>query len=127
MGRIILDTSALYFPRAIRKLPGNRRVLVPTVVLVERARHLKSERRGSPSEFLLDIRNQGWETEPLGDAEALLAAHRAPMDDKEWADRARDTLIAGHVRDGDVLWTADVADFLALGLPPTSLRDVSKM
>lgn len=113
--RIVLDTGVFFRPDALRrlaKLPHH--VVVPTVVLAERARHLAKAGR-DPRELLEVLDTLAFHVEPLGAREALAIAPGL-HDDATWKRSARDALIAGHVRGDDVLWTTNARDFVALGL-----------
>lgn len=123
--RLVLDTSAFYYPRALRRIPRGQNVVVPAIVFTERARQLKRDGRATPSVLLRTLADRGWKVEPYREENALRAAHLAPADDAEWQELARDVLVAAHVREEDILLSANVADFVALGLPRARLRDPS--
>ncbi|HEX2021368.1 MAG TPA: hypothetical protein VHH36_01540 [Candidatus Thermoplasmatota archaeon] len=125
--RLVLDTSAFYYARALRRVPRGDRVIVPAVAFAERARQLKRDGRASPAAFHGSLADRGWKVEAFREEHALRAAHLAPVDDARWQDLARDVLVAAHVRPDDVLLTANVGDFLALGLPAARLRDPSRV
>lgn len=112
---IVLDTSALYYPRALRALRGRAQaIIVPALVLAERARQLHRDRGLDPQDFLAGLLRHGFIVEPSGPSEVL---RYAPfLDDTAWRRHSADALIAGHVRDGDELWTANPKDFRALGV-----------
>lgn len=126
--RVVLDTSALYYPRALallREHPG--RIVLPMVVLVERARQLRRVGRDGWSDMVLLAEASGWHVEPFDLAEARRTVASAPLDARAWARINRDAMIAGHVGNEDVLWTANPRDFTALGLHASQLLDVAKL
>jgi predicted nucleic acid-binding protein len=113
--RIVLDTSVLWDKPALerlRKEPGD--IVLPAVAFTERARQFV--RQGRPvAELWRQLAEGGFEVEAFGAEHGL--RHAARLDDAAWARLARDALIAGHVGPGDVLWTKNPKDFLAVGLP----------
>lgn len=121
--RIILDTSALFYPRALEALDPAIPVVVPPVVFLERSRQLAREGRMEPAAFARLLRDSGWVVEPFGLEEAL----RAPtgrLAEPQWRRLARDAMIAGHVRPRDQVWTSNPRDFEALGLSRDQIVDV---
>jgi hypothetical protein len=66
----------------------------------------------------------GIEVEPFGQDEARRFAAR--LDDARWARLARDAMVAGHLRPGDLLWTTDPHDFAELGVAPARLHAVGR-
>lgn len=124
--RIVLDTGAFFHPVALRKLKTTPvRGVVPAVVFAERCRQLQRDGR-SIERFARDLDEMDFEVEPFGKAEGLRCAAKV-VDDRLWARLSRDALVAGHVRDDDVLWTTNPRDFLALGLDPERIVDVSML
>ncbi|GEM_PF-1066757 len=125
--RIVLDTSALFYPRALASLrsdhPGAEPV-IPTVVLLERARQLSRAGLDGAGEMRAFVERGGLTLEAFGPEQALRSHQRAPRDDRLWARAGRDAIIAGHVAEGDVLWTANARDFLDLGLAREQVLDV---
>ena len=120
---IVLDTGVFFRPALVRSLGhAKERVVVPAVVLAERARQMA--RQGRPfSELVGLIEDARFEIEPFGVAQAAAVAHAAP-DDDAWRRHARDAMIAAYLRPGDVLWTTNPRDFLALGVPAAAMRAV---
>lgn len=115
--RAIVDTGVFFKPDALRRLAGlPHPVIVPAVAFAERARQL-AKRGVPPDAFLETLDRLDFRVEPFGPEEALRFAPKLG-DDDEWRRLARDAMIAGHLRDADVLWTTDPADFLRLGVPP---------
>lgn len=125
--RILLDTSAFYYARALRRIPRGDHVVVPAVAFTERARQLKRDGRASPAVFHRSLADRGWKVEAFREEQAMRAAHLAPLDDERWQRLARDVLVAAHVRADDVLLTANTGDFLDLGIAPGRLRDPSRV
>lgn len=124
--RVVLDTSALFYPRAIEALDPSWPVFVPSVVFLERSRQLAREGRMRPAEYAAVLRANGWQVEAFGVEEALRAP--APrLGDKDWKRLSRDAMIAGHVRPGDELWTANPRDFRFLGLEASRVVDVAML
>lgn len=124
--RIILDTGALFYPRALQAIDPSVPVVVPAVVFLERSRQLAREGRMVPAEYRRLLRDSVWLVEPFGEEEAL----RTPgtrLDDAQWRRLARDAMIAGHVRPGDRLWTSNPRDFATLGVPTEQIVDVHEL
>lgn len=96
---------------------------MPAVVFLERSRQLAREGRMAPAKYLEFVRGSLWILEPFGAEEALRARAHA-MDDRAWKRLARDAMVAGHVRAGDRLWTANPRDFVELGLSEAQVVDV---
>jgi len=120
--RHVLDTNVFYHPRALEHLatlPDD--IVVPAVVVAERARQLQRDAAVAPEAFVATLRAQDFDVEPLGVEQAC--AHAPFLDDVAWQRLARDALIAGHVRPRDTLWTHDRRDFEALGIPSEALVD----
>ncbi len=111
--RIILDTGIFYRPDAWHELAG-RTVVVPAVVYAERVRQLRRDSR-TVEELDFILHQMDASVEPLTQ---LLAATLKGMDDRTWRRLSRDAMVACHVRDDDILWTTNPADFLELGLTP---------
>ncbi len=124
--RIVLDTNVFFHPPALDQIGGiPHDAVVPAVAYAERVRQLA--RRGvTVEEFDAYLRGNDLVVEPLGPEEASRHPPRI-HDDAVWARVARDALIAGHVRDGDVLWTANVRDFLDVGVPEAQVVDIAQM
>lgn len=124
--RIILDTSAFYFPVALELLSRQPEdIVVPAVAFTERARQLARDGRMSPAELLDELARNEIAVESYGEEEAMRFA-TGVRDDARWKKLARDAMIAGHVREGDVLWTANPLDFAAVGLAPAQIRDPTR-
>lgn len=125
--RIVLDTSAFYHPKALRALAREAAdIVVPAVAFTERAREISRDGRMTPEEFLRELRRNHMVVEPYGPEEAVRHAVRVHADAR-WRRVARDAMIAGHVREGDVLWTANRRDFEDIGVAPAQIRDVTSI
>lgn len=113
--RVILDTSVLWKPEALSRLPSvPRRIVVPAVVYAERLRQFA--KRDLPKARLDDhLRSIKGFVEPFGEREAARFVPRL-TEDADWKRLDRDAMIAGHVGPADVVWTANPKDFLAVGL-----------
>jgi len=125
--RVLLDTSAFYYARALRRIPRGDHVVIPAVAFTERARQLKRDHRASPATFHRSLTERGWKIEAFREEQALRAAYLAPSDEERWQDLARDVLVAAHVRADDILVTANTGDFIELGIPAAQLRDPSRV
>lgn len=122
--REVLDTSAFFHGAQLARLrrPGWP-VIVPAVAFTERARQLAVV--GVPPEtFLRYLSDNAFRVERHGRFEAVRRAVQI-HDDARWKRLARDAMIAGHVRPGDRLWTTNPRDFIALGIPPEQIVDLS--
>lgn len=120
--RHILDTGVFFRPAALEELSRQRRdVIVPAVVFAERVRQLRRDNRPVEA-FLEALERNHWFVESFTTLEALNAP--SVRDDRLWRRHARDAMIAGHVRDGDALWTTNPEDFRLLGLRLAQLRAV---
>lgn len=119
--RIVLDTGVFFRPSALAETLATRRpVVLPTLVVAERRRQLIRDARNLAS-LERAVNESGYWIESFGLDEAL----RMPaLTDATWARHARDAMIAAHVREGDVLWTTNPRDFLALGMRPEQVRGV---
>jgi predicted nucleic acid-binding protein len=114
--RIILDTGALFQSVALRTLKDDSAdVIVPAVAYAERLRHF-AVNGASQTDLDSYLARMEFRVEPFGPEEA---ARFVPglVDGPTWERLARDAMIAGHVRPGDLLWTTNPKDFLALGVP----------
>lgn len=114
--RLIIDTGVLWRPDALRalvELPHDR--ILPAVAFAERARQVVTAGR-TENELLDLLERSGIQVEPF---DRVHASRWAPTikDDAQWARRARDALIAGHLEKDDLLWTTDPTDFKAIGVP----------
>lgn len=119
--RVIIDTGVLFRPALMRELrDGGHSGVLPAVALAERVRQLRREGR-DVDRFLVELEATMTRIEPFGVHETL---RTAPLDDATWKRHARDAMIAAHVREGDVLWTTNPRDFLALGFAPEQVRGV---
>lgn len=128
MSRVVLDTSALYYPQALALLETQPRpVIVPTIVLLERARQLRASGRDGWSDVVVLASAAGWDIEAFDAAHARRTARLAPLDPRIWRTINRDAMIAGHVGDDDAIWTANPRDFLHLGLKEQQVVDVTKL
>ncbi len=123
MVRLVLDTGVFFRRTALQELLGvSVPVIVPATVYMERGRQLIA--RGVPRKrWDQVIEYYGFEVEPFGRQEAARYAVKI-HDDKEWYRLYRDAMIAGHVGPGDVLWTTNPKDFVAVGLDPEQILGV---
>ncbi|MEA3201880.1 MAG: hypothetical protein QOE90_3308 [Thermoplasmata archaeon] len=126
--RIILDTSALYYPRAVATIERTGRTIVlPSIVFLERARQLQRDGHDGIALMRRFAEAEEAQIEPYGMVETLRTLRLRVHADPAWRRSSRDAMIAGHVGEGDVLWTADRRDFAALGLRPAQILDVAKL
>lgn len=121
--RVVLDTNALFDREAMLQLAATRkRIILPAVAFAERARQL--QRAGRSLEELWQVLEVGKiSLESFGADEALRRPLHA-IEDKAWGRLARDAFIAGHVGPGDMLWTKDVEDFVAVGVPRDQIHAI---
>lgn len=119
--RAVLDTGVFYRRELLEGfLASEIEVVVPAVAYAERVRQLRRDGR-DVEEFDRALARGNFVVEPFGGEEAL----RIPaLRDREWGEHARDAMIAAHVREGDLLWTTNPRDFLAIGLKPSQVRGV---
>jgi predicted nucleic acid-binding protein len=125
--RVILDTSALFYPRGLERLRDRTdagEIVIPVVVLLERARQLHAAGRDGLADMVRLAHAGGWRLEEYGALEARRTLGLAGLSEPAWRRLARDAMIVGHVHGGDALWTANPDDFLALGLAPGQVLDV---
>lgn len=119
--RVVLDTGAFYRRGTLGAFRGtDTEVVVPGVAFAERLRQLARDGRDI-HHFLATLEEASFFVEAFGETEAL---RMVPLDDATWALDARDAMIAAHVREGDVLWTTNPRDFLALGLKQAQVRGI---
>lgn len=115
--RIVLDTGVFYRREALEALATTQDdVIVPVVALAERLRQLRRD-GGDVAAFRRMLDRAQFEVEPLGEAAATRFSTELDVD-AEWRKLSHDAFIAGHVGEGDLLWTTNPDDFIALGLPP---------
>lgn len=88
--------------------------VVPAVAYAERVRQYARAGR-SVRNLDATLQRLKIQVEPFTREFALRFVPRL-TDDADWKRLDRDAMIAGHVGPADVLWTADVKDFLAVGL-----------
>lgn len=126
MPRVVLDTNALFDRAALASLRDHLGdIVLPAVAFAERARQLR--RQGRDVDELWGILERGRiRVESFGPDEALSRPLHA-IPDAAWGRLARDAFIAGHVGDADVLWTRDVEDFVAVGLPRARIQDTAEL
>jgi predicted nucleic acid-binding protein len=125
VSRIIIDTNVLWDPAAMARLATRPEpCILPVVALAERARQYAKAGRSLESFWSLLLR-AGVAVESLDEVTALRRC-LGVTDDRDWARLARDAFIAGHVGPGDILWTRDVADFVAVGLPRDQIQDTAE-
>lgn len=116
--RVVLDTGALYRPQRLRALKGRQvEVVIPAVAFAERVRQVHRA-GGDVHRLRATLAKARFQVEPFGEAEAIRMAR---PDDGAWARHARDAMVAAHLRRGDVLWTTNPRDFLALGVAPAQV------
>lgn len=120
---IVLDTGVLWRPDALRRLARlPHDIIVPAIVYTERARQILRDGRSIEE---LDSALQANEfTVEAYDAEHATRYAVQIADDSDWIRLARDAMIAGHVRDGDLLWTTNPHDFQELGVPDNQILPV---
>ncbi len=124
--RIILDTNVLFHRRACQLLANKPDDLVlPAVAFAERVRQVQ-RRGGTVEELWRTLAKAGIEVESFGVEEALLRPWKH-LDDRSWLRLARDAMIAGHVGPGDMLWTSDVDDFVAVGVARGQIQDTATL
>lgn len=114
--RIILDTGIFFQPHVLKlatRLPHE--IIVPAVVFTERARQVARD-GGDPEELQRTLERNDHVVEPYGVEEARRRALEI-HDDATWRRLARDAMIAGHLREDDVVWTTNPRDFVELGVP----------
>lgn len=120
--RIIIDSGVLWRPEVMRNLKDRGLNLVlPAVAYAERLRQL-SQRRQDVRRFHQGLEIARITVEPFGEEEARRVCPRVPEED--WPRLARDAMIAGHVRRGDVLITTNPADFTKLGLGADQIQAI---
>lgn len=123
--RIVVDTGVLGKADVLRimvELPYE--IVVPSVVVAERARQLARDGR-RPAELLEALAANDMIVEALDLDRSLRYAPKI-HDDERWAHLARDALIAGHVDEESILWTTDVEDFLEVGVPEDRIFPVGE-
>lgn len=121
--RVVLDTGVFFVPSALERLSSvPHDVVVPAVVLTERARQL-AKHGVDPAELLEALEANAFDVEAYGVDEALAWAPGIHADD-DWQRLARDAMIAGHVDEGDVLWTTNPADFVEIGVDADRIATV---
>lgn len=109
---LVLDTAAFYdaplrnalVEGSHRLHPDRLQTILPTIVLAERLRQLRST-QGARANWLRDIKAMSLQIEPFGEAEAHRLGERAT--DASWKAHARDYLIATHVHGDRIAVTAD--------------------
>lgn len=122
--RAILDTGVFYHPAALRTLHSlGIDAVVPAVAFTERVRQLERDGTGTADRFLESLDKLGFRVEPYGVPQSRRYAVHI-KDDAKWRRLARDAMIAGHLEDGDVLWTANPDDFRELGVAKDRLHVV---
>jgi hypothetical protein len=113
--RIVIDTGVLWHPMAMDKIAEQKcKLILPIVAYSERLRQLTIAGR-KPRELMILLQALGIEVEPLDMSEVEKYSIRIPND--SWEELARDSYIAGHVGDADLLWTTNPKDFLEIGVP----------
>lgn len=121
--RIVLDTGVFYHPEALGMMPWYEPpVIVPSIVFAERSRQL-AKRGADPDEFAALLQSIGATVEPL-DADAAIRFTQHIHDDGKWKRLARDAMIAGHVREGDRLFTTNPRDFIEVGVSPRQIVEI---
>lgn len=121
--KIVLDTNVFWNPKALQELSNRTEdVVVPAVVVAERARQLRRDRDRDAKAFVRQLEDMDFIIEPMGPSEAI--RYTEHLADKAWKKHARDALIAGHVGPTDELWTSNVKDFVEVGVPESQIRKV---
>jgi predicted nucleic acid-binding protein len=120
--RVILDTGVFFRPEALRRAAAmEAELVVPTVVFMERARQLRRD-GGDVAAFAKRLAADGYVVEPFRASHALRFA--VPLtDDQLWRKHFRDAMIAGHLEEGDELWTTNRRDFERIGVPREQIVD----
>ena len=114
--RIVIDTGVLWYPETLMGLSEmTSDIVLPMVAYSERVRQLVNQGQEKRE---LDIRLAavGIELEVFDASEAVRYASK--VTDESWERLARDSFIAGHIREDDIFWTTNPNDFLELGVPP---------
>lgn len=120
--RIVLDSGVLWRPDVMRSLKDRRITLVlPAVAYAERLRQL-THRSQDVRRFQQALRIANITIEPFGEDEAERVCPRVP--EQLWPRLARDAMIAGHVRRGDLLVTTNPKDFTRLGIDGEQIQAV---
>ena len=124
--RVVLDTNVLWDSGALAALARSSvNVVVPALVFAERARQYRQRGR-STRELREQLARNEFTLEDFRPEHAERYATNI-VDDALWRRVSRDALIAGHLGPGDILLTANVKDFLAVGVQRDQLvhpRDI---
>ncbi|MGB0652248.1 MAG: type II toxin-antitoxin system VapC family toxin [Thermoplasmatota archaeon] len=115
--RIILDTGVFFRKQALLNAEARHEpLIVPAIVFAERLRQVAA--RGISAQRLArEIERFGGHIEPFGPTQAArFVPGLADLPRRQWQRLARDAMIAGHLRDGDELWTTNVGDFEEIGV-----------
>lgn len=113
--KLVLDTDALWHPGLNRELAAAHAsgdpfsdavdVVLPAVAYAERLRQVQDDKARKRA-FQRQLSRIDPSIEPFGSSEAALVAERCPSQG-DWADHARDFLIAAHVHGDRVAVTGD--------------------
>ena len=118
--RIILDTGVFYRRDALDALATSQDdIIVPVVALAERLRQIRRD-GGDPAAFRRALVRAQFDVEALDEPAATRYSLELEVD-AEWRKLSHDAFIAGHVREGDMLWTTNPNDFEALGVPTAQI------
>lgn len=121
--RIVLDTGVFYRREALEALATSPHdIIVPVVALGERLRQVRRD-GGDPLAFRRMLTRAQFEVEALDERAATRYSLTLAVD-AEWRKLSHDAFIAGHVREGDDLWTTNPDDFVALGVPRERIVEV---
>jgi len=123
--RIVLDTNVLYDRAAVMSISDDPRPkILPAVAFAERARQRQRDFDEPPAQLRAWLDDLRIHVEDFGPVQAERIAARVG-DERVWARHARDAMIAGHVEEMDELWTANARDFVAVGVDPRHIVDIT--
>lgn len=118
--RHVLDTGVLWRKEVVARLGEmDEEVILPAVAYAERARQYRA--RGWPVEDLDALLDQTAVTVEAMDGMMARRWTERLVDKDQWRRLGFDALIAGHIRDGDRLWTTNPQDFEAVGVPSAQI------
>lgn len=118
--RIILDTSVLWNKRLLNELATMpNEIIVPAVVFAERARQFRKN-GFSVRDLQIILHANGFQIESLS-AQMATKYCSEIIDDDDWKKLSRDSLIAGHIKNCDQLWTSNPKDFIKLGVDEANI------
>lgn len=115
--RVVLDTGVLWRPDVLALVAKTRLpAVLPAVAYMERARQVRRD-GGDVDRFRAWLAHMHIDIEPFDATAAERIAIRIE-DDRVWRRLVRDAMIAGHVREDDLLYTTNPNDFVHVGLDP---------